>query len=66
MSGMTKSVFGQLRKKADEASYNESVTRKRVTILEERAQEVELGLGAVYRVIGRPFWGRVKWLFTGK
>ena len=66
MSGMTKSVFGQLRKKADDAAYNESVTRKRVDTLEERAQDVEAATAFLFRFLRRPFWGRVKWLVTGK
>jgi hypothetical protein len=59
MSGMTKAVFGQLRKKADAASYDSHVTRQRVDIIEK-------GMAQFYAIMTRPFLGRLKWLLLGR
>jgi hypothetical protein len=59
MSGMTKSVFGQLRKKADDAVYTSEANKKRLDNLETFA----LGTAAF---LARPLPGRLKWLLLGR
>lgn len=66
MSGITYGAFEGLRRKAEAAgemakaaSNDEQVTRKRVDHLEKHATQV----GAL---LGRGFWGRMRWLVLGK
>jgi hypothetical protein len=65
-SGMKKVL---LRGMAESALTNEQITRQRVGALEERLGRAELFLfndENVYAKLSRGFWGRLRWLFTGK
>lgn len=49
----------QAQKRADAAAHDERVTRQRVDHLEAFAAQAAA-------LFGRGFWGRLKWLVTGK
>ena len=45
---------------------NEQVTRERVEALEKRSEALIMGMRTMLDWYGRSFWGRLRWLLTGK
>jgi hypothetical protein len=62
-SGMKKVL---LRGMAESALTNEQITRQRVEILEIRTTNLDGAMQDVLNLLARGFWGRLRWLFTGK
>jgi len=60
VSGLSTAVVRQIKDKAQAALENERSTRERVEHLERWAQ------AASETLFGRGFWGRLRWLVTGK
>ena len=60
MSGLSTAVVRQIKDKAQAALENERGTRERVEHLERWATASSAVL------FGRGFWGRLRWLVTGK
>jgi hypothetical protein len=62
-SGMKKVL---LRGMAESALTNEQITRQRVEMLEIRTTNLDGAMQDVLNLLARGFWGRLRWLFTGK
>jgi hypothetical protein len=54
------------RRQADIARGNEQITRQRVEMLEIRTTNLDGAMQDVLNLLARGFWGRLRWLFTGK
>lgn len=59
MSGISRAVFGDTKKRADAALQNEQLTRMRVESLEQRQSKTEA-------VLSRDLLGRLTWLLLGR